>query len=332
MKFVTDCWLCSLYKVVIEKLEVDIVEKIKKTRGIDKEVVRVVKKMKKVGVKVVKEEEWQIKGDLVLKEGKVYVPKDKELREEIIWLHHNTLVAGHRRKWKITELVMRNYWWPGVMRDMGKYVKDCNMCQRIKNRTKMSAGKLKLSKVLENLWTYLTVDFITKLLLVARKDVILVACDRLSKMTHFVATIKGTLVEGLVRLFRDNVWKLHRLPESIVSNRELQFAAEMIKELNGMLGIETKLSTLFHPQRDRQTERMNQELKQYLRFFVDYRQKDWPEWLALAEFAINNKAYLTTKVSSFIANYGRELRIGVDLRRKEKIEKTTKLVEKIRKV
>jgi len=85
------------------------------------------------------------------------------------------------------------------------------------------------------------------------------------------------LAEGLVRLFRDNIWKLHRLPESVVSDRGLQFAAELTKELNRMLGIETKLSTAFHPQMDRQMERMNQELEQYLRFFVDHRQKDWLE-------------------------------------------------------
>jgi len=86
-----------------------------------------------------------------------------------------------------------------------------------------------------------------KLPVVAGKDAILVVCDRLSKMIHFVATIEGTLAEGLVRLFRDNIWKLHGLPESIVLDRGLQFVAEMTKELNSMLGIKTKLSTIFHP-------------------------------------------------------------------------------------
>ena len=90
-----------------------------------------------------------------------------------------------------------------------------------KNRMEVSTEKLMLSKVPEKLWTYLTVDFITKLPLVARKDAILVVCNMLSKMMHFVATIEEILVERLVRLFRDNVWKLHGLPESIVSNREL---------------------------------------------------------------------------------------------------------------
>jgi len=106
----------------------------------------------------------------------------------------------------------------------------------------------------------------------------------------------------------------------------------MTKELNRMLGIETKLSTAFHLQTNGQTERIHQELKQYLRFFIDHKQKDWPEWLVSAEFAINNKIYLMTKVSPFIANYSRELRMEVDLRKKEKIEKATEFVEKMRKI
>ena len=79
----------------------------------------------------------------------------------------------------------------------------------MKNRTEKLAGKLKLSKIPEKPWTHLTVDFITKLPVVAGKDTILVVYDRLSKMTHFVAATEETLAEGLARLFRDNVWKLH---------------------------------------------------------------------------------------------------------------------------
>ena len=160
------------------------------------------------------------------------------------------------------------------MKDVEKYMEGCNIYQRIKNRTEVIAGKLKLSKVLEKLWTHLIVDFITKLLIVAEKNTILVVCNRLSKMMYFVATTEEILAKGLARLFRDNMWKLHGLPESMVLNRGLQFVVEMTKELNRMLRIETKLSTSFHPQTDSQTERMNQELEQYLRFFVDYRQKD----------------------------------------------------------
>ena len=91
------------------------------------------------------------------------------------------------------------------MRNVGKYMEKCNMYQKMKNRIEVMTGKLKLSEVPEKLWTYLMVDFITKLLVVVGKNAILVVCDRLSKIMHFVATTEETSVEGLTRLFRDNV-------------------------------------------------------------------------------------------------------------------------------
>ena len=151
-------------------------------------------------------------------------------------------------------MVTRNYWWPGVTRDVGRYVEGCDLCQRIKNKTEEMVGKLKLSEVPKKPWTHLMVDFITKLPVVAGKDAILVVCNRLSKMMYFVATTKKVLAEGLARLFRDNMWKLHKLPESVVSNRGPQFAAELTKKLNRMLGIQTRLSIAFYPQTDGQTE------------------------------------------------------------------------------
>jgi len=97
----------------------------------------------------------------------------------------------------------------------------------------------------EKLWTYISADFITKLPLIQEYNSILVVVDQLTKMVHFIPTTEKTLAEGLARLFRDNVWKLHRLLESIISNRGPQFAAGLMRELNGMLGIESKLLTAF---------------------------------------------------------------------------------------
>ena len=152
------------------------------------------------------------------------------------------------------ELVTRNYWWLGVTRDVGRYMKGCDLCQRMKNRMEEVAGKLKLGEVLEKPWIHTSVDFITKLPIVAEKDTILVVYDRLSKITHFIVTTEKTSVERLARLFRDNVWRLHRLLESVVSDRGPQFAIDLTRELNRMLGIQKKLSTMFHLQTDGQTE------------------------------------------------------------------------------
>ena len=133
-------------------------------------------------------------------------------------------------------------------------MKGCDLCQQMKNRTEKVAEKLKLEEVPEKPWTHILVDFITKLLIVAEKDAILVICDRLLKITHFVTTIEKTTAKGLARLFRNNVWRLHRLPENVVSDRGPQFTMELMRELNKILGIQTKLSTAFHLQTDGQTE------------------------------------------------------------------------------
>jgi len=180
--------------------------------------------------------------------------------------------------------------------------------------------------------SHISADFITKLPLAQGYDIILVVCDCFSKMAHFIATTEKTSAEGLAKLFQDHVWKLHGLPESIISDRGVQFAVEIMKELNNLLGIQTKLSTAYHPQTDGQTERINQELEQYLRVFIDHRQEQWPDWLGTAEFAYNNKIHIATKILPFKANYGQDPRMGFEGRRKGKYEVAGKFVERMKKI
>ena len=106
--------------------------------------------------------------------------------------------------------------------------------------------------------------------------------------------------------------------------------AGIIKELNQMLGIDTKLLTAFHPQTDGQTERMNQELEQYLRMFINHRQQQWPEWLGTAEFTYNNKIHTGTKVSPFQVNHRQNPRIGFELRKKGRYKGAERFAEKMK--
>jgi len=211
-------------------------ERIKKAQERDEKVVKAVEELKKAGMKNLRDEEWTIEEGVVVKEERIYVPEG-DLRRKVVQLHHNTLVGGHRGKWKMTELVTRNYWWPGVTREVGKYVEGCDAYQQCKNKSEAPVGKLMSNTIPEKSWSHILADFITKLPLAQGYDAILVVCDRFSKMVHFIVTMEKTLVEGLAKLFRDHVWKLHGLPESIISDRGVQFAAGMMKELNQLLGI-----------------------------------------------------------------------------------------------
>ena len=156
--------------------------------------------------------------------------------------------------------------------------------------------------------------------------------DRLTKIVYFIPTTEKMSTEELARLFRDNIWKLHSLPESIISDREPQFMAGLMQELNRMLGIESKILMAFHPQTDEQTERVNQELEQYLRMFIDHRQEQWPEWLGTAEFTYNNKVHSSTRMLSFKANYEQDPRIGFEGRKKGKYERAERFVTKIKEI
>ena len=188
------------------------------------------------------------------------------------------------------------------------------------------------NSILEKPWSHISADFITKLPLVQGYNSILVVVDKLMKMVHFIPTMEKTSAEGLARLFRDNIWKLHGLSESIISDRGSQFATGLMKELNKILRIENKMSTVFYPQTDRQTKRINQELEQYLRMFVDHKQEQWPDWLGMAEFTYNNKMHSSTKTSPFKVNYGQDPRMGFEVRRKGKYERVEKFVIKMKKV
>ena len=151
-------------------------------------------------------------------------------------------------------------------------------------------------------------------------------------MVHFILTTEKISVEGLAKLFRDNVWKLHGLPESIILDKEPQFMAGIMRELNRMLGIESKLSTAFYSQTNGQIERVNQELEQYLRMFIDHRQEQWPDWLGTAEFTYNNKAHSSTKMLSFKANYRQDPRMGFEMRKKGKYKGAEKFVTKMKEI
>jgi len=121
---------------------VDLLEKVRKSKVKDDRVVKAVEEMKQVEVKMLRDEEWREVDSIMYKEEKVYMPKDKKLRVEIIRLHHDTLIGGHGGQWKMVELVTRNFWWLGVTKEVKRYVEGCDACQQNKNHTEQPAGKL----------------------------------------------------------------------------------------------------------------------------------------------------------------------------------------------
>jgi len=263
--------------LLIEGHEESILMKIQKFKDLDESVVKAVEELKKSSTKQLQSEEWSKEQGLVLFRGKVYIPKNINLRLEIIKLHHDTPVAGHLGQWKTLELVTCNYWWPGITMQIKNYVSGCDYCQRMKSFPEKPAGKLKPNEATSQPWKDIITDFITGLPEAQGYDALFVTYWHHTKQAHIISTSTTTSARGLATLFRDHVWKLHGLPETALSDRGPQFAAEFMKELIEILGIKTKLSTAYHPQINRQTEQVNKEIEQYLRIFVSHRQNDWPE-------------------------------------------------------
>ena len=307
-----------------------LLERIKNSKARDETVIKAFRELKGSSG-MLRNNDWQEEDGLVTLNGKVYVPKDLQLRHDIVHLHHDTPTAGHPGRWKTLELVSRNYWWPGISHYVSQYVKGCDKCNRTKTYPLAPAGRLKPNSIPERRWQVVTTDLIVGLPESHGFNSIWVAVDRLSKRIHIAPTTAEVDSVGIARLFRDHVWRNHGLPDQIISDRGAQFVSGFTRELNRLLGIQTSLSTAFHPQTDGQTERVNQEIEQYLRVFINQRQDDWTEWLPLAEFAYNNRIHASTRRTPFEMDSGQHPRMGVEPRRSTKLEAVDEFASRIQK-
>ena len=154
-------------------------------------------------------------------------------------------------------------------------------------------------------WESIATDLVVALPKTERgHDAIAVFLDRLTKMLHLVPTTTKVKAEGYARLFFDNVWKLHGLPRSIVSDRDTRFTSAFWRALWGMLGCDLRMSTAFHPQTDGITERDIRTVQETLRAYVSERQDDWDLRLAQVEYVYNNGVHAATRFTPFYLNYG----------------------------
>ena len=242
--------------------------------------------------------------------GLLYVPDNETLYREILHAHHDHPAAGHPGRAPTYELVSRNYWWPGMRKTIARYLANCDTCARIKPVRHAPYGLLKPMQVSVTRWGSVSMDFITGLPKSGpqQHDAILVIVDRLIKMAHYIRTHESVTSEGTARVYFDNIFRLHGLPDSLVSDRGTQFTSGSSRALCKLVGITQNLSTSFQPQTDGQTERVNAILEQYLRGYINYQQDNWTEILTMAEFAYNNTVSATTGITPFLALYGQHPR------------------------
>ena len=233
---------------------------------------------------------------------RIYVPEP--LRTYVTALRHDFRLGGHLGDTKTVELVLRDYWWPGLRRFVRTYVTSCSTCQQTKVPRHKPDGLLQPLPTPTIPWSYISMDFITDLPESEGCTVIMVVVDLLTKMSHFIGFPKMPTSKNMADVFLRRIVKFHGFPEVIVSDRGSQFVSHFWTEICKALGITKAISTAYHPETDGQTERVNQVLEIYLRSYVDYRGKDWASWLWSAEFVYNNSIHSSTKHTPFFANYG----------------------------
>jgi hypothetical protein len=274
-----------------------------------------------------KEEGWKIEeGGLVTWKERVYVPVVTKIREEIMAIHHSW---GHSGIDKTIELVGRNYWWPGMRKNVERYVKGCRICQTVKPDRQRKAAPLNPNEIPAEPWRIISVDMVGPLPESKGFDAVLVIVDRFTKKTYFLPTNTTLTSKGVATLFRDNVFREHGLPEKVISDRGPQFVSKFIKELYAILKITANPSTAYHPQTDGQTERVNQELKEFLTMFVNHQQDDWSDWLAVAQFCHNDRIHSATGFSPFFLNNGRHPRKGVEMGVERKVLAVDEWIERL---
>jgi transposase InsO family protein len=290
-----------------------------------------VKRLRETKGRSLRSAEWRIEDGLWRFRERIYVPNSPSLRRRIVAQHHDTKVAGHPGRWKTLELVSRTYWWPQMSRYIGLYCKACDLCLRTKAQRRKPFGELQPLPIPESRWETVSVDFITELPESHGFDAIMTAVDSTGKRAHFIPTHTTVTAAGAARLYLNHIWKLHGLPRNILSDRGTQFVAEFMRELCRLLSIKISTSTAYHPQSDGQTERVNQEIEQYLRLFVDERQDDWDELTPMAEFTYNNHVHSSTQHTPFYIDTGRHPRMGFEPRAVEsKVEAVNEFVDRMK--
>ena len=154
-------------------------------------------------------------------------------------------------------------------------------------------------------WDTASIDFIVQLLESNGKDAIMVIVDSMTKQSHFVSTVTTLLAARTAQLYLCHIWKHHGLPKRVVSDWGPQFIAEFMKGLYWILGVKLAATMAYHPQGDRQTEWINQELEQFLQLFTNQWQDDWEDLLPVAEFQYNNHTHSATQNIPFLLDTGR---------------------------
>lgn len=217
---------------------------------------------------------------------------------------HDSPLGGHSGQQGTYHRLKQCFYWQGMKRDVIAFVKECDICQKCKKENVAYPGLLQPLQIPEQAWQSISMDFIEGLPNSHGKEVILVVVDRFTKYGHFISLSHPFTAEKVAEVFMENIYKLHGIPQNIVSDKDKIFLSRFWQFIFKQMKVELSMSSTYHPQSDGQTKRVNRCLETYLRCMVFQRPKTWNKWLHLAEHWYNTNFHTSLKCSPFHALYG----------------------------
>ncbi|KAK1601972.1 hypothetical protein QYE76_027077 [Lolium multiflorum] len=248
-------------------------------------------------------EKYHIHDGFLFRANKLCVP-ESSVRLLLLQESHAGGLMGHFGREKTLLMLADHFYWPKMRRDVDRYVKRCITCNKSKSKLKPHGLYTPLPAPTTP-WEDISMDFVLGLPRTKRgHDSIFVVVDRFSKMSHFIACHKSDDASHIANLFFREIVRLHGVPKTIVSDRDVKFMSYFWKTLWRKLGTKLLFSTTCHPQTDGQTEVVNRTLSQLLRSMIKKNLKEWEECLPHVEFAYNRAVHSTTELCPFEVVYG----------------------------
>ncbi|KAE9179446.1 hypothetical protein PF002_g27810 [Phytophthora fragariae] len=239
---------------------------------------------------------------------RVVIPADDDLRARLVHEYRDAPAGGHLGREKTFAALSRDFFWPRMYKWIRKWVRSCEICQRVKPAASKQAP-LRPLPIATSAWRSVSMDFIFGLPRDAEgRTGVLVFVDRFSKMVHLAPVAAEETADESAELFLDLVFRHHGLPESIVSDRDPRFTSAFWTRLFALLGTRLLMSTAAHPETDGQTERVNRVLEDVLRSYATSF-ASWSSFLPMAEFALNNSTHASTGLTPFFVNNARHPRV-----------------------